>query len=157
MTTKRFASGLVGAAALTTLNEGVRRARGDAPRLDRLGMRAIAALAESVLGRRLSERTLYGASLVGDVASNTAYYATLLERSSGAWSRMLIGGLGAGLGALIVPEALGKGQKRSKVATQVMTVAWYAAGALAAAGVFHLLTRSSSTTNVRRAGPRRRL
>ncbi|MCK6551153.1 hypothetical protein L6R52_35290, partial [Myxococcota bacterium] len=69
----RLTSGLIGALALTGLNEGVRRARADAPRLDRLGMKALAALVERLFGRRPTEATLYRLALAGDLASNAGY------------------------------------------------------------------------------------
>ena len=68
-------SGLAGAAALTLIHESVRRLRPDAPRMDTLGRRAIASGMEAVGMEPPAEDRLQAAALVGDLASNTLYYA----------------------------------------------------------------------------------
>lgn len=143
---RRLASGLIGAVALTGLNEGVRRVRSEAPRLDRLGTKALGALFERIFGRRPTDRTLYGLALAGDVASNAGYYSTLLGRH-GSVARVALGGVTAGLGAVLVPHtpAFDDARPPAKVSTQVLTVAYYTAGALVAWGVYRLLTRAART------------
>ena len=131
-----LASGAVGASALTLLHEAARQVLPEAPRVDLLGMRAIARSMREVGKRPPSDEALYGLALVGDLTSNALYYglvgAAPRERR---WRRGLLLGLGAGIGTVVLPPLLGLGQAPSArtPATAAMTVAWYVAGGLAAA------------------------
>lgn len=137
-------SGFAGAAAVTLLNESARRVIPRAPRLDALGMRAIARGLRAVGQEPPQGERLRGAALAGDLVSNTLYYS-LAGAAGGGRNAWLLGsllGLGAGAGAAFLPPQLGLGHQPGEIsATRAMTVVWYLAGGLAAAGVFSLLSR----------------
>lgn len=139
--------GLVGASALTLVHEGARRVLPLAPRMDTLGRRALVrtGLVQPVRfpwGRKQRAR-LQRQALLGDVLSNTLYYALV------AWGRpqrpllrgTLLGGL-ACWGGVVLPPLLGLGRAPSgrSRATRVMTVAWYLLGGLTSALATRRLT-----------------
>jgi hypothetical protein len=76
------------------------------------------------------------AALAGDLIANSLYYAAVPARTAGeTWRRGLMLGALAGLGAVSLPERLGLGtppDSRSR-SNQLMTIAWYVIGGLAAA------------------------
>jgi hypothetical protein len=78
---------------------------------------------------------LHEAALVGDIVSNSLYYS--LVGAGPARDAMRNGallGLAAGLAAVFLPERLGLGRQPTEDTpeTQLMTVAWYTIGGLAA-------------------------
>ena len=118
-------SGVIGAGALTMIHETMRRRHPDAPRMDLLGMRALRQLA-----------------LAGDIVANSVYYAAISAPTAAeTWLRAVALGSAAGVGALMLPGPLGLGEppKSDRTANQVMTIAWYLAGALAAAAAANAL------------------
>lgn len=136
-------SGLVGASVTTLLNEGVRQFIPQAPRLDLLGMRGLARVMRGADQTPPPQDELRILALVGDIASNTVYFSLVgVGDPEGAWVRGAVLGGVAGVGALLLPGPLGLGEEliNRTVATQVMTVAWYFAGGLAAAAVYRRLT-----------------
>ncbi|WP_045235020.1 hypothetical protein [Deinococcus pimensis] len=138
-------SGATGALAVTVLNEGVRRMVPHAPRMEVIGERALAGGLRSAGVEPPRGGDLYRASMAGDLLSNTLYYALVgLGVSSGASSRGAALGLAAGLGAVLLPRPLGLGRQPDERVpfTQVLTVAWYLAGGVAAGVVFRRLGRT---------------
>ena len=139
MTTwKALGSGLAGALALTAVHEIVRRQSPQAPRMDVLGMRAIARSLEAVGQEPPAGERLHQLALVGDVVSNSLYYSLVgLGKDRHTLRRGAILGLIAGLGAALLPPVLGLGNQphRKTPWTQVLTVLWYLAGGLVAAAV----------------------
>ena len=124
-------SGLAGAVALTAVHQAARTVSPDAPRMDVVGMRALARGAHlDHLDAAAADKRLYGAALAGDLICNTAYYSLATTFTRGAAMGLL-----AGLGALLLPQRLGLGAppKSDLLSNQVMTVAWYIVGGLAAA------------------------
>ena len=137
---KALGSGLVGACALTLIHETARRFIDDAPRMDVLGMRALSKAARAAdLDPPVP---LHEAALVGDLVSNSLYYSLV-----GAGSRRealrngALLGLAAGVGAVYLPERLGLGRQPTEDSpqTQLMTVAWYLVGGLAAGAAYRAL------------------
>lgn len=132
-------AGAAGAGALTLVHQTARLATPYAPRMDVLGMRAIRG-ARSRLGlEHRSDHDLEREALAGDMLANTAYYALIGAGGRGsAWTRGLGLGLVAGLGAVFLPRHLGLGDppNADRPATQLMTIAWYVVGGLAAAAAF---------------------
>lgn len=134
-TLRSLAGGAVGALALTALNEIARRRVPHAPRMEVIGMRALAGAVRRIGGTPPSGRTLFRSTLAGDLLSNTLYYALV-----GAGSRRtrvtrgLLLGAAAGLGAVLLPPMLGLGHPpgERRPATPLMTVAWYTVGGVAA-------------------------
>jgi hypothetical protein len=88
---------------------------------------------------------LHDLALAGDLVSNSVYYALVgVGDPRHVWQRGALLGLAAGVGAVALPGPLGLGHSPSERTpqTQVMTVAWYLAGGLAAAAAFELLNQS---------------
>ena len=131
-----LAAGACGAAALTAVHQLARRITNDAPRMDVLGERAIARTLAARGNPVPPQPTLHRWALAGDLAANSAYYSLVVcGREAHVWRRAVALGLAAGAGALLLPRPLGLGDapKSDHLANQVMTVAWYVIGALAAA------------------------
>lgn len=141
-----LASGFVGASALTLVHETVRRVLPQAPRVDVLGMRVIAQGARQIGQDPPSSDRLFRWALFGDLLGNTVYYSLIgLGNPQDAPRRGVLLGLGAGIGAVVLPPMLGLGtdtQARTRL-TQILTVAWYLIGGLVAAVTAR---RLSSTT-----------
>ncbi len=143
---KAVLGGLVGACALTLLNETTRQFVRDAPRIDVLGKRAIAKPLMKMGIAPPKDDNLYWITLASDIFSNTLYYGSIgfgKEKNAyrnGAWL-----GLAAGIGAVALPAPLGIGKDTTArtAQTELMTVAWYLAGGLAAAAVYQLLSDKS--------------
>ena len=139
---KALGSGLAGALALTLVHETARRMREDAPRLDVLGMRAIS---KSLRAADVEQPDveLRDLALAGDLAANSLYYSIVgFGKREDAWLCGAALGLAAGLGAVTLPGPLGLGPQPTERAptTQLMTVAWYLVGGLAAAAVYRAMT-----------------
>ena len=124
-------SGMAGAVALTAVHQAARSMSDSAPRMDVVGMRALARGARAA-DTELPEthKGLYRAALAGDLICNTAYYSLATSYKRGAAMGLL-----AGIGALMLPQRLGLGAppRSDLLSNQVMTVAWYVVGGLAAA------------------------
>jgi hypothetical protein len=134
--------GAAGAAALTAVHQTARQLTKDAPRMDVLGMRAIEQTMRAVDMTPPKGDALYYTTMAGDLVSNSLYYSLVGAGKRGdewKWGAAL--GLGAGIGAVVLPPLLGLGSAPSRrtTATAVMTVAWYAIGGLVAAGTARLL------------------
>lgn len=135
-------SGFAGALTLTAVHETARHQLAEAPRMDVLGMRAIARATEAMGQEPPSDSQLHDLALAGDIVSNSLYYSLIgLGSPERAWLRGTILGLAAGVGALVLPRPLGLGEGPSNrtTATQVMTIGWYLLGGLAAAAAYRLL------------------
>ena len=133
---RSLASGAIGAIALTALNEGARRRIPHAPRMEVIGMRALSAAVRALGGRPSRGRKLFHETLGADLLSNTIYYGLVGAGSrQSRLSRGILLGAAAGLGAVLLPPALGLGRPpgNRRPATPLMTIAWYTAGGVAAA------------------------
>jgi hypothetical protein len=142
MSLAAVAGGSAGAAALTLIHKTARRTVPTAPRMDVLGERAIAAGIRAAGAEPPPEPRLHDLALVGDLASNTAYYALVgVGGPEVAVGRGVAIGLLAGLGAVLLPGplGLGTGPSRRTPQTAAMTVAWYTFGGLVAGAVYAAL------------------
>jgi hypothetical protein len=104
--------------------------------MDVLGMGALRRFIPALQHEWPRSSRLYRLALAGDLVANTMYYSAIPARDRATtWNRAAALGLAAGAGALLLPETLGLGDPPSSElrANQAMTVAWYVAGALAAA------------------------
>lgn len=128
-------AGAVGAVTTTLLHEFSRRLLPDAPRVDLLGMQALAQGLRAVGLAVPGGRPLYGLTLAGDLVSNTAYFS-LVSASPQARAPLagLALGVAAGLGAVYLPPVLGlNAQLTTRTRTTgLLTVALYTIGGLAA-------------------------
>ena len=135
-------SGAAGALTLTALHELVRRRVDYAPRMDLVATRGLRQVLPDEAVTRLGLRGLRRLALIGDLVSNSLYFAAIPARTPAAtWRRAVTLGAAAGAGALALPEPMGFGSPpNSDVrANQVMTLAWYLGGAIAAGAVANLL------------------
>ena len=129
-------SGAIGAVVLTTIHEKARRLDPDAPRMDLVAMRALRQMLRAAGARVPPRPQVHRLALAGDLIANSLYYSAVSAGSPAqTWLRGVVLGAAAGAGALALPPWLGLGHppKSDRPRNQVMTVAWYLAGALAAA------------------------
>ena len=130
-------AGIAGATTLTAVHQAARMVFDSAPRMDVVGMRAIARAREAAAGTA-NESTapegrhpaIYNMAFAGDMVVNSAYYSMATT-----WKRGAALGLLAGVGALVLPKKVGLGDPPNSelLSNQLMTVAWYVVGGLAAA------------------------
>ncbi|MCC9168030.1 hypothetical protein [Pontibacter harenae] len=138
---KAVASGVAGACVITLVHETVRRFEPSAPRMDLLGMRAIAKTMKKAGEEPPADyEKLHSWAMVGDIISNSLYYSLVGTGASAWWRGALLGGA-AGAGAVLLPGPLGLGEKPSNRTseTQAMTVGLYLLGGLVAASIGCLL------------------
>ncbi len=139
---KAIAAGAAGACTTNILHEITRRLTPDAPRVDLLGMQALARLLRASGATPPTGRTLYNATLASDLASNTAYFGVV--GAAGRERAVALGaalGLVAGAGAVLLPPALdlSGGTTGRTGATAALTVALYTAGGLVAGVAYRAL------------------
>lgn len=147
MNIKSTLGGLAGACALTLLNESVKKLDKDAPRMDLLGMNAVARLTKgnNILAQTASK--LFPVALAGDLVSNSLYYSMA---DTGDKNKTLVRGallgLGAGLGAVVLPKTLGLNDDATTrtMKTKILTVSWYVIGGLTAALAINLLNKNNA-------------
>ena len=134
-------AGLTGACAVTLMNEIFRRFDQEAPRLDLLGMRALARVA--------SPDDLRTTALVSAIATDSVYYAMVGGPDPDkAPACGLALGVAAGLGAVLLPGPLGLGGDTTTLTrkTQILSVAYYTTGGLLAGCMYRALADRSDTT-----------
>ena len=140
---KALISGFAGACAVTLINETARQFIKDAPRLDVLGKRAIAFPMMKAGIEPPPNRELYWITLASDIAANTLYYSLVgLGDEKNALRNGMFLGTAAGIGAVALSKPFGLGDEpvNRTPQTELMTVGWYLAGGLAAAGVYQSLS-----------------
>jgi hypothetical protein len=131
--TNALTAGWIGAATTNVLHETLRRTASDAPRVDLLGMQA---LAKMLHGKGPKGDALYVATLAGDLVANSLYFSALgVAPRTHVVRYGLFAGLLAGLGAVALPAPLGLDTKTTSrtTMTKLLTIALYTAGGLAAA------------------------
>jgi hypothetical protein len=133
---KALASGAVGAGVLTLIHQMARTRVPRAPRMDVVGMRAVDHVADWLGTRLLPRHQLYRVALAGDMVANSLYYSMVVGNTPAeTWRRGLMLGAMAGVGAVSLPERIGLGAPpdSGSRSNQLMTIAWYLFGGLAAA------------------------
>ncbi|UYZ58679.1 hypothetical protein [Hymenobacter latericus] len=135
-------SGFVGSITLTLVHQTARELTPDAPRMDVLGMRGLRKLLAAADAPQPDHKTLYNTTMAGDLLVNGLYYS-LVGSGRDAWIRGAALGVAAGVGGVLLPGpmGLGDGPSNRTPQTQLMTVAWYTLGGLAAAGMSRLWSR----------------
>lgn len=141
-----LAGGLAGAISVTILHGLIRKIDPSAPRLDRLGEQATARLIKKTGHQPPAGNKLYTSAMVGDILGNTLYYSLAGTRMKKAMSTGGLLGLGAGIGALKLPQTLGLNGAPTNLTNKRrwITVGLYVAGGLIAAGVTRWLERRAS-------------
>ena len=142
--------GLAGACAVTLIHESVRKIVPKAPRMDLLGMNAIAKGLNAAGIKTPTGNKLYTLALAGDILSNSMYYALAgAGNEKNIWVKSSLLGLAAGVAAVTLPGPLGLEEKHSNRTpeTRLMTIGLYVAGALVATGIMKLLTKRKDKLN----------
>ncbi len=142
---RAFASGLAGSVVLTALHETARQIVPHAPRMDVIGMRAIARPMREMDQEPPRGDELYSLAMTGDLLGNAAYYSLVaLGDRKHIGHRGFLLGAAAGLGAALLPPVLGLGRQPNArfPVTHVLTVAWYLGGGLAAAAIYRRLAEN---------------
>ena len=106
-------------------------------------MRALRRFVPAFRNERPSAGRLRNWALAGDLVANSIYYAAVPARTKAeTWTRAATLGLSAGVGALLLPPAVGLGDPPNShsSANKAMTLAWYVAGAIVAASAANMLT-----------------
>ena len=127
--------GIAGAVALTLIHETLRRISSDAPRMDLLGMEAIAKSLEGIDASVPKEDKLFKITMAGDLLSNSIYYSLAgFGSEKKAIVRGALSGLAAGIGAVYLPKPLGLNEAPANrtLQTKLMTVALYFTGGVVA-------------------------
>lgn len=141
---RAIGSGLIGAVALTLLHEILRRVVPEAPRMDLLGMRALSKSMRKLDVEPPKGKELFNLTIAGDLASNALYYSLvgLIGKGKQAWLSGAVLGLAAGIGAVVLPSAmgLGSGPSRRTPATAILTILLYLQGGVAAAAAYRLMS-----------------
>ncbi|KGE12542.1 hypothetical protein [Sphingobacterium deserti] len=140
-------AGAAGALLLNVIHELARKNIKDAPRVNELGEEGVVKISEAMGVKPPTGNKLYASTLAYDFVGNAFYYSAVGKgKSKNIWLRGLGLGLTAGIGAIALPKKIGLDDQpvnHSKL-TQVLTVAWYTLGGLAAAAAAELLKESPS-------------
>lgn len=139
-----FGGGLAGAAAVTLIHESVKRIVPEAPRMDLLGMDAISKGLNAAGMKAPTQTQLFALALTGDLIANSLYYSIAgIGKEKSLWLRSSLLGLAAGIGAVVLPGALGLEEKHSNrtMATKLMTMGLYVAGAVVTAAVIQTFAK----------------
>ena len=144
MKVKGTIGGLAGACALTLLNEGAKKLDKDAPKMDLLGMNAVARLMKGNSLATQAADTLFPIALAGDLVSNSLYYS--MAEGGDKKNTMIRGallGIAAGLGAVLLPERLGLDERPTgrTTKTKLLTISWYLIGGLVAAAAMNAMEK----------------
>jgi hypothetical protein len=137
--------GFAGACALTLINQGVSKIDRKAPRLDLLGMNAVAKFIKSPKSVPDIVQKVLPMAVAGDLISNSLYFAMASGRSK--QKTMLKGallGLGAGLGAVTLPKPMGLDATPTNLTTktQALTVLYYVLGGIIAAAAINAMDQN---------------
>jgi hypothetical protein len=146
MNVKSTIGGLAGACALTLLNQSVKKLDKDAPKLDLLGMNALARLMKGNHFMTQTAGKLFPMAIAGDLVSNSLYYSMAdTGDKKDTLIRGTLLGLAAGLGAVVLPKTLGLNDDATTrtTKTKLLTVAWYLIGGLVAAATINLISKNN--------------
>lgn len=137
-------TGATGAATVTLAHEVVRQLVPNAPRMDKLGMKALSSTLRAAGISPPRGEKLRGYTLIADLASNAMYYAPVAMAGKRPWLRGLALGAVAGLGAVLLTPALGLPRRHRGLTTRTkaITVGLYALGGLAAGAMAGFLRRN---------------
>lgn len=139
--------GLAGATALTLLHETNKKFSSEAPRMDLLGMSALAKILRSTGNRVPDDKRLYKQALAGDILTNLVFYSIAgLGNNRSVWQKGAILGLAAGISALVLPGPLGLDEDHSAKTnkTKITTMALYLVGGLVASAVISLFNKKKN-------------
>ena len=148
---KNMVAGLAGALVLNLLHESARHLSPSAPRVNKVGEEALSKSLKTINIDPPKGKKLFGLTLASDLLSNAAYFSMV---GSGKEENILLRGAGfglaAGIGALTLTKPLGLDDSpvNRSLQTQLMTVAWYTLGGLAAAFVAQKISEKPKLQNL---------
>ena len=147
-------AGAAGSLTTNLLHEVTRRLTPQAPRIDALGMQAVAKSARDLDLQPPTGTGLYRLTLAGDLISNAAYFAlaAIAPRRLGGWTATVLG-LTAGIGAVVLPPRLGLSARTTNLTslTRALTVGLYTAGGLVCGLVLSRTARGAGLSEYFRA------
>jgi hypothetical protein len=143
MNATNLLAGLGGAVMLTILNESLKHINGDMPRIDLVGEEAIQKSAAYFGVKMDNKETLYEASLIGDLVSNTAYFSLISGEGKELWTKATSAGFFAGVGAINLPSKIGLDDRpvAKTTTTKAWTIGYYMIGALTTATLVRVIER----------------
>lgn len=110
---KALTSGATGALSLTAAHQLLKYFTSDAPRMDKLGMRAIRKLFHKADMAAPKKENLFLLSMAGDLIFNSLYYSLSGLGKKRSTVKGVLLGIGAGVGAIFLPKPLGLNRKFS--------------------------------------------
>ena len=140
---KNILAGAGGAIALNILHESLKKTSPDMPRVDLLGEEALQKVLNCFGGHIDDPGNLYKATLGADLVSNSLYYIFIGTVSKNTFTKAVLLGLAAGIGAIALPKPMGLDPKPVTRSTQtkVLTVGYYLAGALVTVAILKALKK----------------
>lgn len=154
MKTSATIGGLAGACALTLINQLVSKVNKDAPRLDLLGMNAVAKYVKSPTNAPFLVQKLFPMAVAGDLISNSLYYGMATGNNSRqTLVKGLLLGLAAGVGAVALPGKMGLEESHTNRTrtTQALTIAWYTLGGIVAALTINAIEENKAEAKLNKA------
>lgn len=141
-------SGLISSVALTLAHQTLKNNVSQAPRMDKLGMEALAGALGYAGIPVPGKKKLYYGTMAGDIAGNAGYYSLVGMNPRHSILTGAALGLMAGIGAIALPAKLGLTEKYSNKTgkTQLLTLGLYVSAGLIA-GVVHKLMDKKNTGN----------
>jgi hypothetical protein len=139
--------GFAGASVLTAVHETIRKTLPFAPRMDLLGMMALSKVLQQFGKIPPNQKKLFYLTMAGDVISNAFYYSISgVGKNKNPIQKGLLLGLGAGVGAVLLPKPMGLNPAYSSRTTQtaIMTIALYTLGGLVAGLVIEALDKKKA-------------
>lgn len=151
--TSALQAGLAGAGSLTLMHQKLQKADKDAPRMDLLGMNALAKLLKVPFENLAGNPNAYNLTLLGDILFNSFYYSLV---AMGGKKRVLFRGamlgLLAGAGAVVLPKylRLNPAYSNRTQLTKAETVALYLIAGVIASAEYKASTRTTTSKRIRK-------
>ncbi len=135
MNTSAIYSGFAGAVTLTALHQVLKNNNPDAPRIDLLGIDALAKICNVPFKEWRNNDNIYNLVLAGDLIGNSVYYSLVAAgKKKHALRNGALLGLAAGMGAVVLPGTMGLKEEFSNrtTKTKILTMGIYLAGGIIA-------------------------
>lgn len=128
-------AGFTGAASLTLVHEFIKRTLTDAPRMDLLGMNALAKTFKVPYSTIKNNPNVFDLTLLGEIITNSIYYSITATGDKNVLSKGFTAGALAGVAAAVLPEHLGlnKNYSNRTRTTTALTIGLYTLGGIIAA------------------------
>ncbi|MGN6617420.1 MAG: hypothetical protein ACTHJ5_09610 [Ilyomonas sp.] len=147
-------AGLAGAGALTVIHQYLQKTDEDAPRMDLLGMNALAKLLNKPFEEIKHDEDAYNLTLLGDLVLNSLYYSLVsIGKRKSTFFRGTLLGLLAGAGAVILPKYLNLNPAYSNrtTITKAETIGLYLIAGIIASAEY---TSSTDKKSIRKSNRR---